>query len=648
MAQPLTPEVLVYGLTNATDPQLSPDGSTILYTLSKVDEKTHKPTSQLWLCAPDGSNPRQLTQTGTRNRGGRWSPDGAAIAFVSDRVKQAGIFVMDVGQPGEARELTHHGQELNSLAWSPDGKTIAYTTTFDPENPDEEERDNDAAPPVRVTRRIDYKFDARGYLGDKRTQVWTIDVGSGERKMLTHQPVDHGNPLWSPDGKTLALSVTNANANGNHLGLLDVASGEVKLIGPEGGNVTTYAWSPDGSNILYAGDTVQTWQSDFFLYDVASGETKRLTDDLPVQPAGGMPGGPFARPVWLDDHEVLFSAVRAGGNGLYTFNTATRGLEPVVTLQATLSGLSLDDAQRRAVAAYSSLDGTGELFTYDLREQASDVITDYNGELFKEHPAARWERFEIQRGKYAIEYWLLKPADFDPSKKYPVILDIHGGPNGHFGYNFTTRPQILATNGFVVAFANPRGSSSYGREFTMQVVQDWGNEDYQDLMAVMDKVLVEPYVDPARTGIHGYSYGGYMTSWIIGQTQRFQACVCGAPCFDLESFYGTSDIGTRFGERQFGSAPHEGKEWYAAHSPSNFAHRATTPTLIIHGEQDFRCPIGQGEQMFVALKKAGTEVEFARYPGGAHGFVRMGPPEHRVDVLTRILGWFKGHLGEPA
>jgi dipeptidyl aminopeptidase/acylaminoacyl peptidase len=373
-----------------------------------------------------------------------------------------------------------------------------------------------------------------------------------------------------------------------------------------------------------------------------------LTDDLQVLPAGGMPGGPLSRPIWLDDHEVLFNATRAGASGLYTFNVASRGVEPVYTWQATLAGLSIDSQRRYAVQTYSSLDTTGELSLFDLQSGEARVITDYNAKFFEEHPTARWERFDVQRGKYTIEAWLLKPADFDPAKKYPVVLDIHGGPNGNFGYNFMTRPEILATNGFLVVYSNPRGSSSYGREFTMQVVRDWGNEDYQDLMAVVDKALELPYADPNRVGIHGYSYGGYMTSWIIGQTERFEACVCGAPCFDLESFFGTSDIGTRFGERQFGGPPHVEKEWYAAHSPSNFAHRATTPTLIIHGEEDHRCPIGQGEQMFVALSKANVEVEFVRYPGGAHGFPRMGPPAHREDVLTRILGWFKDHLGDPA
>jgi len=252
----------------------------------------------------------------------------------------------------------------------------------------------------------------------------------------------------------------------------------------------------------------------------------------------------------------------------------------------------------------------------------------------------------VRRGEFTIEAWLLKPPDFDPTKRYPVVLDVHGGPNGFYGYGFLNVQQCLATNGFLVVYSNPRGSSSYGRHFTQQVSGDWGGEDFRDLMAVVDAVLERPYADPERTGIFGYSYGGYMTSWTIGQTDRFKAAVCGAPCFDLESMYGTSDISHHFGELQWGGPPHDKTAWYAAHSPSTYAHRAKTPTLLVHGEADERCPIGQGEQMFVALKKAGCEVEFVRYPGGSHSFTNTGPLEHRHDYLSRVLGWFKGHLEE--
>ncbi len=647
MVMPLSPETLVYGLTMAGDPQISPDGTKIVYTLAKVDEETKKAGSQLWMCDIDGGNKRQLTYSGERNGGGRWSPDGSKIAFVSDRAEKSGIFVIDAGQPGDARALTRHGQAIHDLAWSPDGKSIAYSTLFDPENPDEKEPEADEAPKVKVTRRIDYKQDGRGYLNDKRVQVFVVDVASGERRKVTNQAVDHYFPAWSPDGKTISVQIPNRNGMNSKLGLVSVDSGETKLVGAEDGVIGTWSWSPNGDRIIFAGDTEQTHQLDFFVYDVKSGDVKRLTDDLPSLPVGGMPGQSSpSRPVWLDERQVMFHAMRAGASGLHVIDAESGSVEPVHQWQAMLAGLSTDDANRYIVQGYSSMDSIGEISVFDAKENTANVITEYNKDVLAEHPPAQWERFDVERGGLTVEAWILKPADFDPNKKYPTVLEIHGGPNGFYGYTFYNPHQCLASNGFVVVYSNPRGSSSYGRDFTMRVTEDWGGEDYLDLMAVMDKACELPYVDETRTGMMGYSYGGYMTSWMLGQTDRFQACVCGAPCFDLESMYGTSDISHTFGEQQWGGAPHQSPEWYAKHSPSTNAHKAVTPTLIVHGEADERCPIGQGEQMFVALKKANCEVEFARYPGGAHSFTRLGPPEHRVDYLRRSLGWFKDHLGE--
>ena len=652
MTSPLPPDVIVYDFKSAGDPQLSPDGSKVLYSLGQLERGKLRGTSQLWLCDRDGGNARQLTWNGERNGGGRWSPDGGTIAFVSDRSggkgkeKGAALCLLSLTEGGEAREITRHRQPIGDLAWSPDGTQIAYTTSFDPENPDEEEVPADAAPRVRVTRRIDYKQDNRGYLHDTRTQVFVVDVASGDRRKITGEAVDYNFPQWSPDGKTIAAQRPNRNGMQSQLALIDVASGETTLIGPEEGNVSVWAWSPSGTQIVFAGDVKATYQTDFFVLSVASGEVRRLTDDLAILPVGGFPTvvGP-SQPVWLDDEQVLVHAVRAGASGLYAFNVQTAGVEPITTWRAIHAQLSTDRAGRYAAQSASSWNTLGEIAVTDAQTGESTIITHTNDAVFASHPSAEPERFAVQRGKYEIEAWLLKPYGFDASKKYPLVLDVHGGPNGFYGWGFNANQQALAAAGFVVVYANPRGSSSYGREFTQQVLGDWGYEDYQDLMAVVDETLKRPYVDAARTGIYGYSYGGYMTSWTIGQTDRFKAAVCGAPCFDLESFYGTSDIGHTFGRNQFGTKPHEGEAWYKAHSPSTFAHRATTPTLIVHGEEDHRCPIGQGEQLFMALLDAGVETEFVRYPGGSHLFMLSGPPAHREDLLARTIAWFKDHLG---
>ena len=641
----MTPDTLIYDLTTAADAHVSPDGTRILYTLATADRASGKTAAQLWLRALDGGDARRLTWSGEHNSSGRWSPDGRQILFVSDRAAKNGLFVMPADGGGEARELTRHGQAIHDPAWSPDETRIAYTAVFDPENPNDIEPAPDDAPRVRVTRRIDYKQDNRGYLADARMQVFVLDVATGERRKITSTSRDHSSPQWSPDGRRLAARQANRNGLCSQLALIDVETGETELVGPEMGVTDMWAWSPSGDRIIFAGDTAQTFQLDFFLYDVAGRAVRRLTDDLFCLPDAGFPTiQPPAQPVWLDDKNVLFHALHAGASLLAIINTSTGAVETLQEGTATHAGLSVDRAGRHAVQTYSSLDAVGEIVVHDLTAAHTSVVTAHNAALLREHPPARWEQITVQRGAYTIEGWLLIPPDFDPARRYPVVLDVHGGPHGHYGFAFNAIQQCLATNGFLVLCANPRGSGSYGRAFAQQVVGDWGGEDYQDLMAMLDSVLQRPYADAERTGIYGYSYGGYMTSWVIGHTDRFKAAVCGAPCFDLESFYGTSDVGHIFGDLEFGAGPRAREEWYRAHSPSSYAHQARTPTLIIHGEADERCPIGQGEQMFVALLKAGCEVEFARYPGGSHLFLRVGPPEHRADVLARILGWFQTHL----
>ena len=644
MPTPLTPETVIYGLKTAGDPQLSPDGARIAYTLATADREKHEALSQVWLCDRDGGNARALTSSGKRNGGARWSPDGQQLAFVSDRVEHSGLFLLPMSG-GEARELVRKDSTISSTRWSPDGTCIAFTANFDPENPEGTKRPEGAAPAVRVTSRLDYKQDNRGYLGDRRRQVFTIDVESGEVQQWTHEPFDHNEPQWSPDGLSLvAQRMTNNGMRSQLVILRGPGDGENSPIGPAHGSIGSFVWTQDGTAILFTCDPAHTSQADFYLYTDASGETRRITDDLPCAPAGIGSSDPPSMPVWLDDRHVLFHGIYHAAAGIWELDLDSGEATQVETTETLRVGFSLDAAHRYVAQTVTSLEGGGDLLVIDRETGDHNIITANNAAVFAESPAAQWERFDITRDGLTIEAWLLKPNDFDPSRKYPVVIDIHGGPNGFYGYSFNPIQQCLATNGIITVFCNPRGSTSYGRDFTGRVTEDWGGGDYLDIMAVLDKALERPYCDPERTGIWGYSYGGYMTAWTISQNHRFKAAVCGAPCFDLESMYGTSDISHEFGEFQWGGPPHASREWYATHSPSQFAHNTRTPTLIIHGEADNRCPIGQGEQMFVALKKAGCEVEFARYPGGSHLFLATGALEHREDAIRRILEWFQARL----
>jgi len=642
----LTPEHAIYDLRTAATPRISPNGKRIAFVLGETSRETDKPSSHIWIIDPDGANARQLTRTGTSHSSPAWSPDGQTLAFVSQRdgAKPNAICLLPM-DGGEARELVRHRAMPGSLAWSPDGSTLACTLPVDPENPREEERAKDAPPPVRVVRRIDYKQDNRGFLNDTRMQVMLVSAENGEIRQLTREAVDHTEPQWSPDGRTIAAKVSNRNGMHSQLALVDVATGAVEVVGPEDGVLATWAWSWDGSFILFDGEDRNIAYTDYFRYDLASGERRRLTDDLPFSSESGFPtiSSP-AQPVWLDDRIALVHGIEHGASGLWTIDSESGDVAEVVQWEATHAGLSTDLSANLIVQAWSSLEGTGELAVFDRAAGETRIITSFNEAFFAETPPAKWEAFSIQRGGEMIEAWLFMPHDFDPTGSYPVVLDVHGGPHGNYGYSFNLGAQVMADAGMLVVASNPRGSGTYGRHFANLVRGDWGGEDWLDLLAVLDEVLERPYADADRTGIYGYSYGGYMTSWAIGQTDRFKAAVCGAPVFDMESFYGTSDIGHDFGEEQWGGTPQERMAWMIERSPATYAHKAKTPTLIVHGEADERCPIGQGEQMFVALKKTGVDVEFVRYPGGSHLMLRGGPVSHRIDYYTRVSDWLRKYL----
>ncbi len=639
MRAPLSPDMLVYDLTTPGDPDISPDGERIVYTLRSIDPSTHARRAETWLCDADGGNRRLLTPAELEAGGVHWSPDGDALAFTGRATNGRGLFVVSAEPGAEPRELTTHGRDIDELAWSLDGGRIAYTSECDPDNPAEQERPA-AAPPVRVTRRIDYKQDGRGYVGNRRSHLFVVDVTTGSRRRLTADPFDHDSPCWGgPDGRWLAVRVARTDRGGAQLALMHVDSGETKAVTSASGPLDHWAWSPAGDRIVYAADPEHTFQLDFFVYELATGTTRRLTDDLGAELE--------SHPVWLNAHQVLFHAIRGGASGIEKLDTERGAVEVLGRWPSWNTGLKPDRSRRRFVQVRSTLSSPSEVVVYDSVSGRHHDVTHHAARLLGENPPASWEYLQARNGDVTIDGWLLKPPDFNPGRRYPLVLDVHGGPTACHGYRFLAHQQCLATNGFLVLAANPRGSSSYGRDFAQGVVRDWGHGDFADLLATLDSVIARPYADPGRTGIFGISYGGYLTAWAISQTDRFAAAVCGEPIFDIESYYGTSDVGYNGMERHAGGPPHSDPEWYAAHSPSTFAHRTTTPTLIFHGEADQRCPIGQSEQMFVALKKAGCEAEYARYPGGSHMFFVVGPPEHRADFLDRTVRWFSDHLGGP-
>ena len=644
MTRPLDPQTLVFGIATARDPRLSPDGTRVLYTVRTVDPATRRSRGRAWICGIDGSAPEPLGLDAESVGIVRWAPDGERILLTHEDDDGSALVVSNVSD-GAPIELVRHRRRIEDAVWSPDAGHIAYVMAWDPDNPDDAPDAPGAAPPVRVTRRLDYKADGRGYLGDKRSHLFVVDVRNGVHRRVSTELQDHDGPQWAPHARIMAVRRSSSDPRGSHLLLVDLDAGASTCVTPEDATVEAWAWSPAGDRILYAGDEGHTLQPDFFLYDVATGARRRLTHDIKWVPDDR--AAP-AQPQWLDDGHALVHGYVHAASELLLLDVETGALETVHRWEARNRGLNVDQDARYVALGESTLEATGEIAVFERATAKTTRITAHNADVFRASPPAQWERFEVDRGEVAIDGWLLLPPDFDPGKRYPVVLDVHGGPTASYGYGFIAHEQCLATNGFLVVTGNPRGSNSYGRDFARAIIRDWGGVDYHDVLALLDAVLERPYADETRTGIFGISFGGYMTAWAISQSDRFQAAVCGEPIFDLESDYGTSDVAYNGLELFGGGPPHAEREWYTARSPSTFAHRTTTPTLLFHGEADERCPIGQSEQMFVALKKAGCEVEYVRYPGGSHMFFAQGLPDHQADFLARTLGWFKGHLGDPA
>ena len=312
---------------------------------------------------------------------------------------------------------------------------------------------------------------------------------------------------------------------------------------------------------------------------------------------------------------------------------------------AQFTEITVDASSAQAVVVAASPNSAGDLQCVDLSSGQSKTLTNDNETYFNNHPPASMRKSTLTRVGMEIESRLLLPPGFYESKRYPMVVNIHGGPHGSFYDGFNPVEQVLATAGYLVLSVNPRGSSTYGPDFLKAVLRDWGGEDYRDIMASVDKTCALPYVDTARLGVYGYSYGGFMSSWAIGHDTRFGAAVVGAPCIDLLGMYGTSDIGVSFGERQWGGLRKDNIEAYLEHSPLTYADRVETPVLLLHGESDHRCPIEQSEQYFVTLRRLGKEVELVRFPNSSHGFLRTGHPKLREEYISRTLAWFNKHLG---
>lgn len=643
---------LVYELKNVSDPAISPDGLRIVYTRSWAERDETPPAARSRLMMVDlrsgcDACEREFTR-GNADGWPRFSPDGATLAFL--RSAQPGeprqVWVMPA-DGGEGRQLTSAPKGVQDFSWSPDSGRIVYCADTEPDGGAPDSKDAGGPRVVEVSR-LRYRHDLQGWRGDAHYHLFVIKVESGEATQLTHGDWDDFGAVWSPNGARIAfISGRRDDRDSRALTeayVVPAVGGEAECWSGGLTSVGAVSWAPDSSRLVaVASDDAAgmvLWQGWLYILQPER-EPRRISDDKQRPTLGGGPGAARQPEIkWTGDGRIIFLGEHRGQSFIYQASPQGGETRQLWGGGRLASGLTVDGQGARAVVSSSSPAYPSDIRLVDLGDANSSVVVEPNSAFLARQPAASLEKFSLERAGYRVECRLWFPPDFDAGSRYPLVLDIHGGPNGAFYDSYVPWQQALAGSGYLVLAVNPRGSSTYGNDFMRAVLDDRGGEDYLDLMAAVDSVCQRPYVNQERLGIHGYSYGGFMTGWTIGHSRRFGAAVVGAPCTNLHTMYGTSDIGISFGEPQWGWSAEESPEKLLAKSPISYAARVTTPVLLLHGEADARCPIGQSEEYFVALKRLGKTVEFVRFPDSNHSFPRTGHPRMREEYLSRMVRWF--------
>jgi dipeptidyl aminopeptidase/acylaminoacyl peptidase len=636
-----------------SDPQISPDGRRIAFVVTTLSKDRDEYTSNVWIVETDGGTPRRFTSGHKRDTAPRWAPDGTRLAFVSDREprKRSQLYVIPA-DGGEAVRVTDLKKEIYGgwgAAWSPDSTRLVFTSLVGGWEEPEDEEERGRSRPARIITTAKYKYDGEGFIHDRRPQVFVVSALGGDAQQITEGDFHHGWPTWSPDGTAIAF------ASERHETRDDDWSDDIYMVGGDGrglrrltdtaGPMWYPMFSPDGRSVVYVGTGHPTGDGrNFRLFSVSldGGKPVCLTADLDYSQSQ------FVRPVWSGDGRDILAVFRDHGNNPIYRITPNGSRLPIVVVggDRVITGLSVARVHGRIAFTATNPLAPAEVFVCDTDGTNERQLTNLNGPWTEEVALSRPERFTIHRAGFDIEGWVMKPPAFDPSQRYPALLWIHGGPHGEFGHYYSHEFQAEAGAGYVVIYTNPRGSQSYGEAFSRAVVGDWGGGDFADIMVGLDEALRRHgFIDADRLGIIGISYGGYLTSWAIAHTGRFKAACSEGAINNVHTQFGTSDIGHIWNVGESGGVlPWQDMQWYAQHSPLTHVQNVRTPLLIIHAENDLRCPIDQGEQMFIALKKLGRDVTFVRFPDESHAFAAMGRPRHRLERHRVVLDWFAKYL----
>jgi len=638
-----------------TDPQLSPDGRRAAFVVTTLSEERDEYLSNIWVVDVAGGAPRRFTAGPRRDLEPRWSPDGSRLAFLSERTAKdkLQLYVMPA-DGGEATKLTALDNGVSAIAWAPDGARLAFVSAVggykEPEGEDEKRKSR----PARVITSVKYRFNGEGFIYDRRPHVFVVSLDGASPTQITDGDFIDADPTWSPDGESLVFASARHGArdddDASDLWRVPAKGGTPQRLTATAGPVMLPAFSPDGRTIAFlARAELNAYGRNVQLFTVPAdgGQATCVTSALD-RSCGAL----HVRPSWSPDGRSLTVAAEDRGDiGLWRVAaTGSAAPQRIVGGERVLNGFSASAEGRTLAFAASRTVAPAEVFVCGADGGDERRLTDLNRAWVESVALSAPERFRFTRAGFELDVWVMRPAGFGAGQRYPTLLNIHGGPHAQYGHNFFDEFQVYAGAGYAVVYTNPRGSQGYGEAFTQAVVGDWGGGDYADVMAALDEALARyPFIDPERLGVLGGSYGGFLTSWTVGHTKRFKAA-CSERAVNCQyTMFGTSDIGHSFNVVELGGPlPWEDMARYIERSPLTYAKDMTTPLLILHSEDDLRCPIEQGEQLFVALKKLKREVRFVRFPGENHEMSRSGKPRHRLERFRHILEWFAKYLGKTA
>ena len=640
----------VYELTGASDPRLRPDGGQVAFVVWSIDREENEYRQAIWLADADGSSPPRQFTAGPKDAQPRWSPDGTQLAFVSARDgEKRQLYVMPVAG-GEPRKLTDLKEDVGEAVWSPDGTRIAFTARV-PDDAYEEEDERKRAP--RRFKRLQFKLDNVGWTGDRRRHVYAVAAdGSGGPLQLTDGDFEDSKPAWMPQGDRIAF--TSARGDDWDIDVVEdlytvpAAGGEIERLTPGDGIYSGPSYSADGALVACKwtpGGFDFPRHTQIAVVDASTGANRRVLTEALDRTCDPYPE--LRDPIW-ENGRIVFAIEDRGSVHLYAVSPDAGEPELLLGEEQNLSGF--DAAGGRVAYTASKAPALAELYVDG--KQLTEIGSDFASGRELVAP----ERFTaVSADGTEVDAWIVRPAGFEEGTRYPMLLNIHGGPFTQYSVGFFDEFQVYAGAGYAVVYSNPRGSSGYSEAWGRAIRgpgeglgPGWGSVDYEDVMAVAEEAVARfDFIDPDRLGVIGGSYGGYMTSWIVGHSNRFRAACSERSVNNLVSMYGSSDVGWVF-KGYHGEFVHDDVDTYLRMSPWTYAKRIETPLLILHSEDDLRCNIEQAEVLFTTLRLLKKDVELVRFPAESHELTRSGNPAHRVMRFELLLEWFDRHLKEQA